>query len=183
MELLIAVDDNDQVIGYSPKEDIQRKGFNYRCIQVFLFNAKEELLICRRPEEKKKFAGQFAASAMGHVRKGEDYEQAAIREMKQELGVNARIRKAIKFSVIDGNNKVFQEVWYGALAEDIEPDKTEIAESRYVNLDDLRQAMAVNPENFATPFIEAVKAFVEQKEKGFPQEEEKKEEQAGLDEF
>jgi len=181
---LTVVDDEDKLIGYSLKEDILRRGLNYRCVQLFLFNAKEELLICRRPEAKKKFAGQFAASAMGHVRKGEDYEQAALREMKQELGVAVRIRKATKFAVVDGKNKVFQEIWYGALAEEIIPDKTEIAESRYVNLDDLRQAIAVNPENFATPFVEAVKAFTEQKKKGFEIERPKQgEEQVGLGDF
>ena len=183
METLTVVDQNDQVLGFSTKEDILRRGLNYRCVQVFLFNAKEQLLICRRPAEKKKFAGQFAASAMGHVRRGEDYEQAAQREMKQELGVDVRIRKAAKFSLMDKQNRVFQEIWHGALSEEIEPDETEVAESKYVGLQDLRQAMAVNPENFAPPFIEAVKAFVKAKEEGFQTEKEKKEEQAGLKDF
>jgi len=182
-EQLTVVDAEDKLIGYSLKEDILRRGLNYRCVQLFFFNAKEELLICRRPDEKKKFAGQFAASAMGHVRKGEEYEDAAVREMKQELGVAVRIRKATKFSVKDGDNTVFQEIWFGALAEEITPDETEIAESRYVGLDDLRQAMAVNPENFAVPFVEALKAFVEQKEKGFKFNREDENEQKGLGEF
>ncbi len=182
-EYLTVVDEKNEVQGYSTKADIQRRGLNYRCVQVFLSNAKDELLICRRPEEKKKFAGQFAASAMGHVLRGEDYETAAKREMMQELGVNVRLRKATKFSVQDGDNTVFQEIYHGALAEEIIPDKTEIAESRYVGLQDLRQAIAVNPENFARPFIEAVKAFIKQKEKGFAVEKEKEEEQAGLKDF
>lgn len=185
METLTVVDEQDNILGYSTKEDILRRGLNYRCIQVFLFNGKEQLLVCRRPEAKKKFAGQFAASAMGHVRRGEDYEDAAVREMKQELGVNVRLRKAAKFSVMDGQNKVFQEIWFGSVSEEIEPDETEVAESRYYSLVDVRQAMAVNPEKFATPFIEAVKTFVKAKEEGlrFDRDDDEQEAQLGLHDF
>ena len=186
MESLTVVNEQDKVLGYSLKEDILRRGLNYRCVQVFIFNGKEELLVCRRPEVKKKFAGQFAASAMGHVRRGEEYEDSAIREMKQELGINVRLRKATKFSVMDGENRVFQEIWFGSVNEEIEPDETEIAESKYFELGNVRQAMAVNPENFAVPFIEAVKAFVKAKEEGLKFErgdDEEDEEQKGLTDF
>lgn len=183
MEQLTVVNEKNEVEGYSTKEDILRRGLNYRCIQVFIFNGKDELLICRRPDSKKKFAGQFAASAMGYVRKEEDYEQAAKREMMQELGVNKILKRTCSFVLEDKESKVFQEIWRGAMTDEIEPDKTEIAEYRYVSLENLEQAMQVNPENFAKPFVEAVKAFMEAKANGFPREKKQEEEQAGLKDF
>jgi len=181
MEQLAVVDENNQVQGFSLKEDILRRGLNYRCIQVFLFNAKDELIICRRPDSKKKFAGKFASSAMGYIRKDETYEDAAKREMMQELGVNKILKKAAEFKIEDGNSVVFQEIWKGALSDEIEPDKTEIAEYKYVSLEDLEQAMQLEPDKFTEPFITAVKAFVHARVEGVPKD--KVEEQAGLKEF
>jgi isopentenyldiphosphate isomerase len=158
-ESLTVVDGNDVVLGYSTKEDIKRRGLNYRCVQVFLFNPANELLICKRPDTKKKFADQFA-SVMGHVRRGETYEEAAIREVRQELGINTRLRRVTKFSVVDGASRVFQDIYVGAISDKIHPDKTEISEFKFMNLKELRTDTLTNPVRYAVPFIEALRAYM-----------------------
>ena len=158
-EFLTVVDGNDVVLGYSTREDIKRRGLNYRCIQVFLFNANNELLLCKRPDTKRKFADQFS-SVMGHVRRGETYEEASYREVREELGINTRLRRITKFSVVDGAGRVFQEVYAGAVSEKIQPDKTEISDFKFMNLKELRTETLLHPAKFAPPFIEAVRAYM-----------------------
>jgi len=158
-EFLTVVDGNDLVLGYSTREDIQRRGLNYRCVQVFLFNTNTELLLCRRPDNKKKFASQFA-SVMGHVRKGEGYEDAAYREVREELGINTKLRKITKFSVLDGASRVWQELYVGGVAEEIHPDKTEISDFKFSSIQDLRTDIVTNSARYAPPFIEAVRAYI-----------------------
>jgi len=159
---LTVVDGNDVVLGYSTKEDIKRRGLNYRCVQVFLFNSSEELMLCKRPENKKVFAGQFGA-VMGHVRRGESYADAAEREVMEEVGLKAPLRRVAKFSVVDGANRVFQEIYSGGVSADVKPDKTEIAEHRFMSLRELRGEMVSNPNKYAVPFMEAVRAYMKAK--------------------
>jgi len=157
-EFLTVVDGNDVVLGYSTKEDVKRRGLNYRCVQVFLFNSKDELVLCKRPDTKKQFASQFGA-VMGHVRRGETYEEAAYREVREELGINTRLKRVTKFSVLDGANRVFQEIYTGGVAENVKPDKTEISEIKFVSIRDLRTDMVTTPTKYAVPFMEAVRSF------------------------
>lgn len=156
---MTVVDPNDVVLGYSTKEDIKRRGLNYRSVQVFLFNGSDELLICKRPETKKMFAGKYS-SVMGHVRRGETYEEAANREVREEIGVNTRLRKVTKFSVFDGASRLFQEIYVGGVSADIHPDKTEISEFRFISLRDLKTDIVTNAAKYAPPFSEAVRAYM-----------------------
>jgi isopentenyl-diphosphate delta-isomerase len=158
-EFLTVVDGNDVVIGYSTKEDIKRRGLNYRCVQVFLFNSNDELLICKRPDTKKRYAGEWA-SVMGHVRRGETYDEAANREVKEEIGSDTKLKRVTKFSNIDGAGRVFQEIFSGGVVENIKPDKTEISEFKFMTIRDLRTDMVQAPNQYAQPFVEAVRAFM-----------------------
>ncbi|MFH1064077.1 MAG: NUDIX domain-containing protein [Candidatus Woesearchaeota archaeon] len=161
-EFLTVVDNNDVVLGYSTKADIKRRGLNCRCVQVFLFNASGELLICRRPSDKKKFPNQYA-SVMGYVRRGETYEDAAKREVKEELGTLSRLSRITKFSIVDGGSRLFQEIYSGSVSGELTLDKTEISETKYASIRDLRSDMVSNLNKYAPPFIEALRAYMKSK--------------------
>lgn len=156
------VDPNDVVLGHSTKSDIKKRGLNYRCVQIFLFNGANELLICKRPETKKMYAGRYA-SVMGHVRRGESYEESAYREVREELGVNTRLARITKFSILEGGSRIFQEIYSGGVSGELKPDKTEISEYKFISIRDLRSEMVTNPHRFAQPFLEAVRAFMKAK--------------------
>ncbi|NQU78511.1 NUDIX domain-containing protein [Candidatus Woesearchaeota archaeon] len=161
-DLLTVVDENDLVLGYSTKEDVKRRGLNYRCIQVFLFNDTEELMLCKRPENKKIFAGQWS-SVMGHVRKGENYEESAYRELNEETGMNIRLQRVTKFSVLDGANRIFQEIYEGVVTEMNTTDKTEISQVEFKSLRKIRNEILPENTKYAFPFVEAMKAYMKAK--------------------
>lgn len=87
-ELFDIVDENDRVIGQAPRRQCHGDpALVHRAAHVLLFNSTGELLLQKRAENKDIQPNKWDTSVGGHLDPGEDYKQAAIREMKEELGV------------------------------------------------------------------------------------------------
>ena len=85
---IIAVDENDNVIAAMPMFEAIEKGYNRRVSRAYVFNESGKVLIQRR--SKNVFTPLLLDLSMGgHVDEGETYEEAAKRELMEELGVDA----------------------------------------------------------------------------------------------
>ncbi len=89
-ELLDLVDLNDVVIDKMWRSEVhKRKLSNFRVINAFLKNGKGEIWIPLRTASKKLFPLHLDVSVGGHVSSGEDYETSFIRELSEELNIDA----------------------------------------------------------------------------------------------
>lgn len=95
-EYLDIVDDTDQVIGSALYEDVYKNMSQHRIVHILIFNKHNELLLQMRSIQKRAHAQHWSTSVGGHVRSGETYEQAAIREAEEELGVRPTITERWK---------------------------------------------------------------------------------------
>lgn len=85
-EILDLVDENDVVIQSLPRLEIYARKLKYiRSVQAFLVNDKGELWIPRRTAIKQILPLALDMSVSGHIKSGETYEQAFIRELAEEL--------------------------------------------------------------------------------------------------
>lgn len=99
-ELFIVVDEQDNVLEYRTRYDCHHdKSLIHRAIGVLVFNDKGELLLQKRSQHKDLNPGKYTISVGGHVTKGQTYEEAAMREMEEELGVQTPITFVKKFVV------------------------------------------------------------------------------------
>ena len=82
-----------------------KKGYGIKQLQ-FIINSKGQVLLQKRSSNKKMWPNMWDITSGGHVLSGEFGFQAAIRETKEELGVNLD-REDITFigSVISNNKK------------------------------------------------------------------------------
>ncbi len=89
-ELLDIIDEHGQVIGQKTRSEIYRQGLsNFRVVNAFLINDNGELWIPRRSKNKRLFPLCLDASMGGHVEAGETYHQAFMRELMEELRIDA----------------------------------------------------------------------------------------------
>ena len=89
-EYLDLVDELDNVIGLMARTQVYEKGLsNFRVINAFLKNDKGELWIPKRTATKRLFPLCLDVSVGGHVSSGETYEQSFIRELEEELNIDA----------------------------------------------------------------------------------------------
>lgn len=91
-EYFDVVDDEDEVIGRRPGRECVRQGILHRAIAILLFNERDAVYIQRRADSMAWYPGRWTLSVMGHVASGETYEQAAKRELVEELGVECGLR-------------------------------------------------------------------------------------------
>jgi isopentenyl-diphosphate Delta-isomerase len=87
-EQVVLVDERDQELGVANKAEVHGKRTPlHRAFSVFLFNTEGQVLAQQRAKSKKTWPGIWSNSCCGHPSPGESYEEAILRRVKEELGV------------------------------------------------------------------------------------------------
>ncbi len=157
-EKLILVDPEDHVIGYENKDVChQGEGILHRAFSIFIFNDKLELLLQQRSKDKKLWGLYWSNTCCSHPRKGETYEQATLRRLKEELGFEAPLTFLFKFQYqarfgeIGSENEVCS-VYVGKSNQLPSPNPNEIADWKYISVEQLENEMKARPDRF-TPWF------------------------------
>jgi 16S rRNA (adenine1518-N6/adenine1519-N6)-dimethyltransferase len=82
------VDQNNNPTGSATKQEAWRGGLIHRVVRISILDPSGRLLAQKRSLHKEPFPGRWDNSAAGHVDAGETYEQAALRELREELGLD-----------------------------------------------------------------------------------------------
>ena len=90
-EFMDFVNEKDEVVGKALQKDIYGKLLTHRIVHVLVFNDKNEMVLQLRSKNKNFTPGHWSTSAGGHVQSGETYEQAALRELEEELGIKTKL--------------------------------------------------------------------------------------------
>ncbi|MEU8028479.1 NUDIX domain-containing protein [Streptomyces sp. NPDC049099] len=99
-EILDIVDENDQVIGQYPRGEAYAKGLRHRCVFIQARDAAGRLFVHRRTATKLVFPGLYDMFVGGVVGAGESYDEAALREAEEELGVQGLPQPAFLFKFL-----------------------------------------------------------------------------------
>lgn len=163
-EYLAIVDEDDNVIGKTSYAEAKARGLIRRAANVFVFNSKGELFVHRRSENLDLYPGMWDVKFGGWVRASESYEEAALREMKEEAGITGvkltylfpqKSRKRENLA----NRKVFRCTYDGKIVL----DETEVAEGKFMQIE---EAVKLLEEGKLSPSAEQIfKAFLNRTER------------------
>ncbi|WP_031486987.1 NUDIX hydrolase [Streptomyces bicolor] len=114
-EILDIVDEQDRVIGQSPRGEAYARGLRHRCVFIEARDARGRLFVHRRTPTKLVFPSRYDMFVGGVVGAGESYDDAALREAEEELGVSGLPRPSylFKFLYDDGAG----QTWWSAVYE------------------------------------------------------------------
>ena len=131
MEFLDVINDRDEVIGKASKKEIYEKSLQHRIIHVLIFNDKGEMALQLRSKNVSFCPQHWSTSVGGHVQSGETYEEAALREFQEELGITTKIDfmskdKYIKDKLLKKILGTFKTTFNGPF--NIDPDDVERVE-------------------------------------------------------
>lgn len=86
-EIFDVVNERDEVIGRLPRAQVHREALRHRAVHVLVFNARGDVFLQKRSRSKDRFPGAWDSSSSGHVDSGEGYDDCAVREVREELGL------------------------------------------------------------------------------------------------
>lgn len=129
-EILDIVDEQDRVIGQSPRGAAYAQGLRHRCVFIEARDARGHLFVHRRTSTKLVFPSRYDMFVGGVVGAGESYDDAALREAEEELGVSGlpRPRYLFKFLYDDGAGQTWWSSVYEVRCElPVNPQVEEVA--------------------------------------------------------
>jgi isopentenyl-diphosphate Delta-isomerase len=87
--------DNSPIHEIAERNIVHTRGYWHRTSQIWIMNKEREVLCNLRSKSKDLFANYWDLSIGGHVEAGDSYERTAIRELKEEIGIETDIEKLI----------------------------------------------------------------------------------------
>ncbi|ANS64143.1 NTP pyrophosphohydrolase [Streptomyces lincolnensis] len=139
-EILDIVDEHDRVIGRSPRGEAYARGLRHRCVFIRARDAQGRLFVHRRTPTKLVFPSLYDMFVGGVVGAGESYDDAALREAEEELGVSGLPRPEFLFKFLydDGAGRT----WWSAVHEvrcelPVSPQAEEVAWHAFLTDDEV----------------------------------------------
>jgi isopentenyldiphosphate isomerase len=138
-EIQDVIDEDDNILDKLTRKEIKKNNLLHRGVFVFVFNSKGEIFLQKRSMNKTLYPGLWGIGAGGGVIAGESYDEAAKRELKEELGIEKPIEFIFDFRYESKDDnykgKVYKLVYDGK----IKIAKREIDEGHFKTIDEIKE--------------------------------------------
>ncbi|SHG06321.1 isopentenyl-diphosphate delta-isomerase [Salegentibacter echinorum] len=156
-EKVILVNEKDEQIGLMEKIEAHEKALLHRAFSVFVFNKKNELMIQQRALSKYHTPGLWTNTCCSHQREGESNIEAGKRRLQEEMGFSTNLKEVMSFiyKAPFSNGLTEHEYDYimiGNYEDDPKPNPDEVANWKWMSLEDIKADIAVNPQEYTEWF-------------------------------
>ena len=159
MEMMDVVDKEDSVISTVPKSEIYEKSLTHRIVHVLVFNNEGKMAIQLRSVSVSFCPAHWSTTAGGHVQAGETYEQAALREYQEELGVTSTIRFFSKdFYIAKGTPPKFIVAFKTVFNGPFHPDPADVEKVCFFTIAEIKK-MTAGAEKFHPELLFLLKKY------------------------
>jgi len=94
---IVVVNENDEIIGAKERDDKHQHDIT-RSAGAWVLNDNKEVLIAQRAVTKVHSPGKWGISCAGSVEEGDTYESCLLKELKEELGIEAGLSDLLPLS-------------------------------------------------------------------------------------
>ena len=154
-EIFDVVNERDEVVDHKPRSEVHRLGLMHRATHVLVFNSKGQVFLQKRSMKKDRQPGLWDSSASGHFDQCEDYDACAIREVREELGLELKSRPQQLFKLAASLKTDQEHVWiYRCNAEGpftLHPEEIECGD--WFTPEQVTRWMEERPQDFASALL------------------------------
>jgi 16S rRNA (adenine1518-N6/adenine1519-N6)-dimethyltransferase len=148
------VNESDTVIGTAPRAEVHGNNLRHRAVHIFIFNRAGEVFLQKRARWKDRHPLRWDSSASGHVDAGEEYDEAAARELQEELGVGAEFHRLAKLPASDRTGQEFIWLYRAQHEGPFQLAADEIEAGKFFPPGLVADWIRARPEEFAPGFLE-----------------------------
>ena len=180
MEYFDVVDENGMPVGeIISREKAHREGIQHRTAHVWIVRKKDsgyDVLLQKRSRNKDSFPGMYDTSSAGHIPAGEEPLPSALRELKEELGIEAGPEDLRYAGMFHGqyekefhghvfrDNEIARVYVYDrpVAAEELTLQESEVEEVRWFDLEEVWQEIQTSRERICVPMggLEVLRGFL-----------------------
>ncbi|MFE4536196.1 NUDIX domain-containing protein [Streptomyces scopuliridis] len=151
-EILDIVDENDRVVGRAPRGEVYARGLRHRAVFVLARDAEDRIFVHRRTPVKLVFPSLYDMFVGGVVGAGESYDEAALREAEEELGVSGLPRPVPLFTFLyelaDGVGSWWSRVYEVRCTLPVRPQVEEVAWHDFLPEAELERRLGQGPDGW-----------------------------------
>jgi isopentenyl-diphosphate delta-isomerase len=148
-------------LGLVPREIVHQEGLWHRAVNVFLFRSDGRLVVQRRAAAKDVCPGAWDLSVAEHLQPGEDYRDAALRGLAEELSIvdvelhpiGGLLRAQLEQPRQGIRDYELQCCFTGVSDAEIVLDSAEVCQFDLYHLPDLQVLMQANAPQFTPWFL------------------------------
>jgi isopentenyldiphosphate isomerase len=154
-EIFDVVNDDDVVIGQRTRGEVHRLGLKHRAVHVLVFNRRGEVFLQKRSLAKDTFPGAWDSSASGHLDRGEDYDACAVRELREEIGleISRAPERILRLTASPETGQEFVWVYRTEAEGPFVLHPAEIESGGWFAPETVTQWMAEKPKDFASALL------------------------------
>jgi 16S rRNA (adenine1518-N6/adenine1519-N6)-dimethyltransferase len=153
------VDNNDRIRGYASRTEVHGNNLRHRAVHILIFDRAGDLYLQQRSRWKDRHPLKWDSSAAGHVTAGENYDETARRELKEELGVDVPLERIFKLNASSRTDNEFIWSYRGVILGDLAPNKSEIERGAFFPPAVIDGWTSARPDDFASGFLECWKMY------------------------
>jgi len=153
------VDENDEVQRYATRSEVHGNNLRHRAVHILIFNQVGDMYLQLRSRWKDRHPLKWDSSAAGHVTAGENYDETARRELKEELGVDVSLERIFRLTASARTGHEFIWGYRGVITGDVVPNKCEIERGVFFAPAVIDGWTSARPGDFAPGFLECWKAY------------------------
>lgn len=155
------VDTEDRPIGAAPRSQVHANNSLHRAVHLLIFNPVGEVYLQLRSRLKDRHPLTWDSSAAGHVNLGEDYDQTALRELREELGIETKLQRIGKLSASERTGFEFVWLYRGSFEGELLPNPSEIETVRLFPSEIVDEWIKARPHEFSPGFVACWKVWRE----------------------
>ena len=162
-EIFDVVNERDEVIDRKPRSEVHRLGLLHRAVHVLVFNSRGEVFLQKRSMKKDRQPGVWDSSASGHADSGEEYDATAMRELREEIGLDVvqgaptgaspPLQRLFKIGACEETDREFVWVYRCESEGPFELNADEIETGGWFSPDKVTRWMTERPQDFASALL------------------------------
>ncbi|MFW9991449.1 MAG: NUDIX domain-containing protein [Candidatus Odinarchaeota archaeon] len=153
MEYVHRVTEEDTVLGKISRKECVEKAILHRAAAILVFNHHRDIFVHKRSSNKEFYPDLWDGSVGGAVQWNESYEEAAKRELLEELGITAALTCEAPYKYRSENLNYNGRIFTCITGDQPVLQSLEIKEGKWMLVEDLIVDIQTNPRKYIPDFL------------------------------